>query len=41
VNQLREEDIFAEVNLPVSNFVANIDIPFSLSLLINKNAVIK
>jgi len=41
VNQLREENIFEEVNLPVSNFVKNTDIPFSLSLLINKNATIQ
>jgi hypothetical protein len=38
VNELREEDIFAEVNVPVSNFAKNKDIPFSVSILIQDDA---
>jgi len=38
VNELREEEMFTEVNLPVSNFTKNRDIPFSVSLMIRSNA---
>ncbi|MDP3726235.1 MAG: hypothetical protein Q8R36_03500, partial [bacterium] len=41
VNALRAEDTFSEVNVPVSNFVKNVDIPFSLLLTIRDNAIIK
>lgn len=41
VNELRAEDIFLEVNVPVSNFVKNTDIPFSVLLTLRDNAIIK
>lgn len=41
VNELRAEDIFSEVNVPVSNFVKNTDIPFSILLTLRDNAIIK
>ncbi len=41
VNSLRADDTFSEVNVPVSNFVKNTDIPFSLLLTIRDNAIIK
>ncbi|MAG12720.1 hypothetical protein CL630_02795 [bacterium] len=39
VNELREEDIFTEVNVPVSNFAKNRDIPFSISILLISNSI--
>lgn len=39
VNTLREDPLFQEVELPVSNFVKNTEIPFFISLTVQKNGI--
>jgi hypothetical protein len=38
VNELKRETAFADVIVPVSNFVRNIDIPFSVSVVFKHDA---
>ena len=41
IHALKEEDTFSEVNVPVSNFVRNTDIPFSLLLTIRDHGILE